>query len=33
MKMADMNANTVDAAVQMVVGTATSMGLDVKEGK
>lgn len=32
MKMADMNANTVEAAEQMIIGTAVSMGLDVKEG-
>jgi len=32
MKMADMNANTVEAAVQMLIGTALSMGIDVKEG-
>lgn len=28
-KMKDLNAHTVDAAVQMVVGSARSMGLDV----
>jgi large subunit ribosomal protein L11 len=32
MKMADMNANTVEAATKMLVGTAISMGIDVKEG-
>ena len=28
-KMADLNANDVDAATQMIVGTARSMGLEV----
>ena len=32
MKMADMNANTVDAAIEMLIGTAASMGIDVIEG-
>lgn len=32
LKMADMNANTIDAAVSMVIGTAVSIGIDVKEG-
>jgi large subunit ribosomal protein L11 len=32
MKMADMNANTIEAAVNMVLGTAVSIGIDVKEG-
>ena len=30
-KMADLNAYDVDAAVQMVAGTARSMGLEVKD--
>ena len=32
MKMADMNANTVEAAMQMLIGTAASIGIDVIEG-
>ncbi|MES3019195.1 MAG: 50S ribosomal protein L11 [Bacteroidota bacterium] len=32
MKMQDMNANTIEAAMQMVAGTAMSMGIEVKEG-
>ncbi len=31
-KIKDMNANDIDAAVSMLAGTATSMGLDVIEG-
>ena len=31
-KIKDMNANDLDAAVSMLAGTATSMGLDVIEG-
>lgn len=31
-KMSNMNTNDLDAAVQMVIGTALSMGLEVKEG-
>ena len=30
-KMKDLNANDVDAAVKMVVGSARSMGLEVAE--
>ena len=30
-KMKDLNAHTVDAAVQMIVGSARSMGLQVEE--
>jgi large subunit ribosomal protein L11 len=30
-KMADLNANDVDAAVQMMAGSARSMGIEVKE--
>ncbi len=30
-KMADLNANTVEAAMQMVIGSARSMGLEVGE--
>jgi large subunit ribosomal protein L11 len=30
-KMADLNANTVEAAMQMVIGSARSMGLQVTE--
>jgi large subunit ribosomal protein L11 len=30
-KMPDLNANSVDAAVEMVKGTARSMGVDVKD--
>lgn len=29
-KMADLNANDVDAAMQIIMGTARSMGVDVK---
>ena len=32
MKIKDMNANSVDSATEMIVGTARSMGIDVKEG-
>lgn len=32
MKMGDLNANDIDAAVNMLAGTARSMGLEVKEG-
>lgn len=32
MKMKDMNANNVEAAMQMIAGTAKSMGIEVKEG-
>lgn len=31
-KIKDMNANDIDAAVSMLAGTATSMGLEVIEG-
>jgi len=31
-KMIDMNARDVDAATQIVLGTARSMGIDVEEG-
>lgn len=31
MKMQDMNANDLDAAVEMLVGTARSMGIEVKD--
>lgn len=30
-KMADLNANTVEAAMQMVIGSARSMGIEVRE--
>lgn len=30
-KMVDMNANTVEAAMQMIIGSARSMGLEVTE--
>jgi len=30
-KMPDLNANTIDAAVKIVLGTARSMGLEVEE--
>ena len=30
MKMQDMNANNVEAAMQMVIGSATSIGIEVK---
>jgi large subunit ribosomal protein L11 len=30
-KMKDLNAHTVDAATQMIVGSARSMGLEVAE--
>ena len=30
-KMKDLNANDVDGAVQMIVGSARSMGLEVVE--
>jgi large subunit ribosomal protein L11 len=32
MKMADLNANDIDAAVKMIAGSARSMGLQVVEG-
>lgn len=32
MKMQDMNANTVEAATSMVIGSAVSMGIEVIEG-
>ena len=32
MKIQDMNANDIEAAVSMLAGTATAMGLDVIEG-
>ncbi len=32
MKIKDMNASSIDSALSMLVGTATSMGLEVKEG-
>ncbi|MBQ7524238.1 MAG: 50S ribosomal protein L11 [Alphaproteobacteria bacterium] len=31
-KMPDLNANTVEAASQMIIGSARSMGVDVVEG-
>lgn len=31
-KMQDLNANDIDAAVQMIIGSARSMGVDVAEG-
>jgi large subunit ribosomal protein L11 len=31
-KMADLNAHDVEAAMKMIVGSARSMGLEVKEG-
>jgi large subunit ribosomal protein L11 len=31
-KMQDMNANDLDAASQMIIGSATSMGVEVVEG-
>jgi large subunit ribosomal protein L11 len=30
-KMKDLNAHSIDGAVQMIVGTARSMGLEVVE--
>jgi large subunit ribosomal protein L11 len=30
-KMADLNANDVEAAMQMIIGSARSMGLQVTE--
>jgi large subunit ribosomal protein L11 len=32
LKMPDLNANDVDAAMKIIAGTARSMGLDVVEG-
>jgi len=32
MKMKDLNANDLDAAVRIIAGTARSMGIDVEEG-
>jgi len=32
MKIEDMNANTIESAVEMIIGTAQSMGLEVMEG-
>jgi large subunit ribosomal protein L11 len=32
MKIKDMNANTIEAATEMLIGTALSIGIDVKEG-
>lgn len=32
LKMKDMNANTIEAATEMLVGTAMSIGIEVKEG-
>ncbi|MCE3232262.1 MAG: ribosomal protein [Rickettsiaceae bacterium] len=32
MKIKDMNANTIEAATQMLVGTALSIGIEVVEG-
>jgi len=29
-KMADLNANTIDQAVEMMIGTCVSMGIEVK---
>jgi large subunit ribosomal protein L11 len=31
-KMVDLNANDIDAAAQMIAGSARSMGLEVVEG-
>ncbi len=31
-KMQDLNANTIEAAAQMVIGSARSMGVEVVEG-
>jgi large subunit ribosomal protein L11 len=32
LKMVDLNAHDIDAAVKIIAGTARSMGVDVKEG-
>jgi ribosomal protein L11 len=32
LKMADLNANDMDAAVKIIAGSATAMGLEVVEG-
>ena len=32
MKEPDLNAHDIDAAIQIIAGTARSMGLDVVEG-
>jgi large subunit ribosomal protein L11 len=32
LKLPDLNANDVDAAMRIIAGTARSMGLDVVEG-
>jgi large subunit ribosomal protein L11 len=32
MKINDMNANSIEAATQMLIGTALSIGIEVKEG-
>ena len=31
-KMQDLNANTIEAAAQMIIGSAKSMGVEVVEG-
>ncbi len=31
-KMEDLNANTIDSAVQMIRGTCVSMGIEIKDG-
>ena len=31
-KMQDLNANTIEAAAQMIIGSARSMGVEVVEG-
>ena len=31
MKMEDLNANDVDAAVKIIAGTARSMGIEIQE--
>ena len=31
MKMEDLNANDIDAAVKIIAGTARSMGIEIKE--
>ena len=32
MKIQDMNANDIEAAMEMIIGTALSMGIEVREG-
>jgi large subunit ribosomal protein L11 len=31
MKMEDLNANDIDAAIKIIAGTARSMGIEIKE--